>query len=77
MTSTGVFGPPPPGIDLTETQNVQIFSSVIALMTIGTIAVIARIVARRTRHGLGLAFDDYLVFLGLVSLDDRRYDIYF
>jgi hypothetical protein len=66
MSNSGVFGPTPPGVNLSETQDHQIFSSVIALMCIGTLAIGIRVAARTSRTGQGLAFDDYMCILGLL-----------
>jgi len=67
MSATGVFGPAPPGIDLSKTQNAAIVKAVISLMVIGTLAVVLRVVARLMSKSKKLAIDDYLVILGLVS----------
>jgi hypothetical protein len=67
MSSSGVFGPPPPGIDLSKTQDDNIIKAVVSLMVIGTIFVALRIFARTIQKGVTLDIDDYLVILGLVS----------
>jgi hypothetical protein len=69
MSASGVFGPAPPGIDLSKTQNSSIRSAVISLMVIGTVFVILRLVARTIQKGVSLAADDYCVALGLASLN--------
>lgn len=69
MSSSGVFGPPPPGIDLSETQNAAVIDAVISLTVIGTAAVVLRIIARAKTKGTTFALDDYLVIAGLVRLD--------
>ncbi len=69
MSASGVFGPAPPGIDLSKTQNTSITAAVVSLMVIGSIFVLLRLVARimaKTR-GATLAVDDYCIALGLVS----------
>lgn len=68
MSSSGIFGPTPKGIDLSETQNTAIMSAVISLMIIATIFVFLRIFARTMQKGITLAVDDYCIALGLVSL---------
>ncbi|OCL10403.1 hypothetical protein AOQ84DRAFT_289378 [Glonium stellatum] len=67
MSASGAFGPAPPGIDLSQNQNGQIFGAVITLMVIGTIAVIMRFIARRTPNSMSLAVDDYLIVAALVG----------
>lgn len=66
MSASGAFGPAPPGIDLSQNQNGQIFGAVITLMVIGTIAVIMRFIARRTPNSMSLAVDDYLIVAALI-----------
>lgn len=68
MSASGDFGPAPPGIDLSQTQNESIRSAVISLMVIGTIFVSLRIIARTMQKGVSLAVDDYCIVMGLVSL---------
>lgn len=68
MSSTGVFGPPPPGVDLSETQNDSIVKAAVVLMVIGTAAVVLRVIARTKQKGVSLAIDDYFVILGLVCI---------
>lgn len=68
MSSTGVFGDPPAGMDLSENQDSAVINAVVTLMVIATVFVVLRIVARIIEKGEGLAFDDYLVMLGLVCL---------
>lgn len=77
LSSTGVFGTPPAGVNLNETQNSAITSSVVALMVIATIAVGLRVIARTMQKGIGLALDDYLVILGLVSSSVFEYPSFF
>lgn len=68
MSSSGVFGPPPPGVDLSETQNAAVIRAVVSLMAIGTVAVILRFVAQFMRDGKQLlSWDDYLIIPALVS----------
>jgi hypothetical protein len=66
MSSSGVFGPTPPGVNLSETQNAAVVNAVVSLMIIGTIFVVLRVIARTMQKGMSLALDDYLVMLGLV-----------
>jgi hypothetical protein len=67
MSVSGDFGPAPPGVNLAENQNGQIFGAVITLMVIGTVAVIMRFVARSTPNSISLASDDYLIVVALVG----------
>ena len=67
MSASGDFGPAPPGVNLTENQNGQIFGAVITLMVIGTAAVVIRFVARSTSNSISLASDDYLIVAALVG----------
>lgn len=66
MSVSGDFGPAPPGVNLAENQNGQIFGAVITLMVIGTVAVIMRFVARSTSNNISLASDDYLIVAALL-----------
>lgn len=70
MSASGVFGPAPDGVDLSETQNDSIRSAVISLMVIGTVFVVLRFVARTLQKGVKIEADDYCIILGLVSQDD-------
>lgn len=67
MSASGVFGPAPPGMDLSDTQNSAILKSVISLMVIATIFVLLRVYARTMQKDITLAMDDYCVLIGLVS----------
>ncbi|KAF2109445.1 hypothetical protein BDV96DRAFT_554693 [Lophiotrema nucula] len=55
------WGPPPPGLDITENQNANIIGSVAVVMVIGLSAVALRIFARLSRTGPGLGVDDYVI----------------
>ncbi|PGH26725.1 hypothetical protein AJ80_01671 [Polytolypa hystricis UAMH7299] len=66
MSASGDFGPAPPGVDLSENQNVTVYGAVIALMVIGTIAVVLRVATRTGSKDGGLAVDDYLIFAALL-----------
>ena len=70
MSNSGVFGPTPEGVDLSETQNVAVSSAVISLMVIATIFVLLRVAARAMQKGvtMALAVDDYCIAVGLVCL---------
>lgn len=67
MSASGDWGPAPPGVDLTEVQDGEILRPVIALMTLGILAVATRLVAR-FKAGAKIAVDDYLILASLVSL---------
>ena len=68
MSASGVFGPSPPGVNLSETQNAAVIRAVVSLMVIGTIAVVIRFVAQFMREGKSfLSWDDYLILPALVS----------
>lgn len=67
MSSSGVFGPPPAGIDLSETQDASVRASVISLMIIATVAVALRVLVRTIKKlGGGLSIDDFSIMLGLL-----------
>ncbi|EEU38096.1 uncharacterized protein NECHADRAFT_84327 [Fusarium vanettenii 77-13-4] len=64
MSASGAWGPAPPGVDLSESQDREILTSVITIMVIGITAVILRLAARlKSRARLGL--DDYCVLAAL------------
>ena len=68
MSNSGVFGPTPPGINLSETENAAVVTAVVTLMVIGTIAVVLRFVAQFLRDGRKfLSWDDFLIIPALVS----------
>lgn len=67
MSASGDWGPAPPGVDLTEVQDGEILRPVIALMTLGILAVATRLVARFKARAK-IAVDDYLILASLVSL---------
>lgn len=66
MSASGDWGDAPPGVDLSEHQSDSIISTVTAVMSLAVIAVVLRLVARY-KAASGLATDDYLIFLALVS----------
>ena len=66
MSASGDFGPAPPGVDLSESQNGRMYGGVITLMVLGTLAVALRVYAR-SKTKLRFAVDDYLIFVALVS----------
>ncbi|EAQ90290.1 hypothetical protein CHGG_02225 [Chaetomium globosum CBS 148.51] len=61
MSSSGAWGPAPPGVDLTEHQNRDLIGSVVAVMVLGLFAVALRLFVRLTHRGPGLAEDDYFI----------------
>ncbi|RSL49834.1 hypothetical protein CEP54_012238 [Fusarium duplospermum] len=64
MSASGAWGPAPPDVDLSESQDREILTSVIVMMAIGITAVIIRLTARlKARAKLGL--DDYCVMAAL------------
>ncbi|RSL92461.1 hypothetical protein CEP52_013817 [Fusarium oligoseptatum] len=64
MSASGAWGPAPPDVDLSESQDREILTSVITMMAIGIAAVILRLTARlKARARLGL--DDYCVMAAL------------
>jgi hypothetical protein len=65
MSASGDWGPAPEGIDLTEQQDGEILRPVIALITMGIMAVAIRFVAR-FKSGTKIAIDDYLILVALV-----------
>ena len=69
MWNSGILGPTLPGIDLSETQDGAIVKAVVILMVIGTILVALRLYARTMQKGITLDLDDYLILLGLVSIN--------
>ena len=74
MSNSGVFGPTPPGINLSQTQNEKVVKAVVSLMVIGTIAVILRFVSQFLRDGRKyLSWDDFLIIPALVSNCEFRY----
>ncbi|ETI24669.1 hypothetical protein G647_04038 [Cladophialophora carrionii CBS 160.54] len=67
MSNSGVFGPTPPGVDLSETHNAAVVEAVVSLMVIGTVAVVLRFVSQFLRDGRKfLSWDDYLIIPALV-----------
>lgn len=73
MRVNGDFGPSTPGMDLTEHQTPGMLGAVIALMIIGTLAVILRIYIRVRTSQTNFGLDDLLIFAALVSLSCRVY----
>lgn len=67
MSSSGDWGPAPPGVDLSESQSGEILRASVALMVLGICAVSARLWAR-VIAGAGLALDDYFIIAALVSV---------
>lgn len=66
-TASGLWGPTPAGIDLSQNQNAQIIASVTVVTFIALAAVLLRLVARISRSGPGLAADDYVIAVAFVS----------
>ncbi|KAK0746050.1 hypothetical protein B0T18DRAFT_464677 [Schizothecium vesticola] len=61
MSNSGAWGPTPPGVDLSENQNMGIVGSVVAIMAIGLSSVVLRMFTRSMKTGPGLAADDYAI----------------
>ncbi|KAL1836299.1 hypothetical protein VTJ49DRAFT_5323 [Mycothermus thermophilus] len=66
MSASWMWGPAPPGVDLTENQNSDIIGAVVAIMIIGLSAVVLRIFSRLSHSGPGLAEDDYVILVAAV-----------
>ncbi|KAK3299616.1 uncharacterized protein B0H64DRAFT_102723 [Chaetomium fimeti] len=66
MSSSGAWGPVPPGVDLTEHQSADIIGSVVAVMVLGLAAVVMRLFVRLTHRGPGLAEDDYVIVFAAI-----------
>ncbi|KAH6845776.1 hypothetical protein B0I37DRAFT_398918 [Chaetomium sp. MPI-CAGE-AT-0009] len=66
MSSSGAWGPAPPGVDLTEHQSADIIGSVVAVMILGLSAVAMRLYVRTTHSGPGLAEDDYVIVVAAI-----------
>ncbi|KAF4928686.1 Satratoxin biosynthesis SC1 cluster protein 4 [Colletotrichum viniferum] len=54
------FGPPPDGVDLTESQATKNNAIVVVLLAIAALSVAGRLVAR-SKYGPGLSLDDYAI----------------
>jgi hypothetical protein len=67
MSSSGLFGPAPVGVDLSENQNSEIIGAVVTLMVLSTLFIIIRIFTRIFARTGGMAIDDYLIIVGWVS----------
>jgi hypothetical protein len=67
MSASGMWGPAPPGVDLTETQHADIIGSVVVIMIIGLSSVVLRLFTRLSHSGPGLAEDDYVIMAAAVS----------
>ncbi|KAF4860442.1 Satratoxin biosynthesis SC1 cluster protein 4 [Colletotrichum siamense] len=59
------FGPPPDGVDLTESQATKNNAIVIVLLVIAALSVAGRLVAR-SKYGPGLSLDDYAIVVAWV-----------
>lgn len=59
------FGSPPEGIDLTENQATKNNTIVIILLSIATVSVAGRLIARG-KYGPGLSLDDYAIVVALL-----------
>ncbi|KAH8804479.1 hypothetical protein F5884DRAFT_407489 [Xylogone sp. PMI_703] len=66
MSASGVFGPAPPGVDLSENRNASLRAAVITLMVIGTVFVVLRFIARSWQKGLSIEIDDIFCAIGLL-----------
>ncbi|KAJ5951385.1 uncharacterized protein N7479_009798 [Penicillium vulpinum] len=61
MNMTSVFGPPPPGVDLTENRNVQDTIAVVSVCALAIVTIIFRLIVRVYVQGARLEADDWLV----------------
>lgn len=68
--TSGIWGPAPAGVDLSQNQNTNIVASVAVVMVIGLTAVTFRLFARLSRTGPGTGIDDYIILAALVSAFD-------
>lgn len=66
MSNSGAWGPTPPGVDLSEDQDMDIIGSVVAIMVIGLGSVVLRMCTRLMKTGPGLAADDYVILFAAV-----------
>lgn len=60
-TASGLWGPAPAGVDLSQNHNAQIIASVSGVTVIVLFAVLLRLWARVSRLGPGLGTDDYVI----------------
>lgn len=67
MSATGVFGPAPPGVDLSANQNGMMVGGVATLIVLGTLAVALRLYTRTMTRESRFAVDDYLILAAYVS----------
>ncbi|KNG89602.1 integral membrane protein PTH11-like protein [Aspergillus nomiae NRRL 13137] len=70
VTFTDIFGPQPPGIDLSDNQTPQINATVIALYTIAAVSVILRFDTGIKVQKIKLGIDDWLIAASLSSLEE-------
>ncbi|KAK2765873.1 hypothetical protein FQN53_006771 [Emmonsiellopsis sp. PD_33] len=61
------FGPPPPGLDLTENHTPSNNAIVIAMFVLATVSVVLRFIARTRVQNVQLKADDWLIAAALVS----------
>ncbi|KAK2805858.1 hypothetical protein FQN51_008632 [Onygenales sp. PD_10] len=60
------FGPPPPGLDLTENHTPSNNAIVIAMFVLATVSVVLRFIARTRVQNVQLKADDWLIAAALV-----------
>lgn len=67
VSTTSLFGGPPPGIDLTANKSVSDDAVVAVLAFLATMAVMLRFIIRRREQG-SLQGDDWLILVALVCV---------
>lgn len=67
-TIEDVFGPPPPGIDLSENKTPQNNAVMIAMYVIAVVAVVLRFISRTKVQKTFLGMDDWVTAACLVSI---------
>lgn len=67
-TTEDVFGPPPPGIDLSENKTPQNNAVMISMYVIAVVAVALRFISRTKVQKTFLGIDDWVIAACLVSV---------
>ena len=67
-TITDVFGPPPPGIDLSENRTPKNNAVMIAMYVLASVAIILRFISRMRVQRVPVEIDDWVIAACLVSI---------
>lgn len=68
MQITDIFGPPPPGVDLSEDQSSTVVAPIAVVLVLAIVGVCLRFTTRHVVEAQRMAADDFFIIFALVSI---------